>query len=162
MPRTAAYDGFTYLPLAVTRHACCEAQRVGSCSTANYTFLLLAWLCCLCAVLCCPQGALTALPLRCLWAIWQLLSKLLLPGSRSRSHGSNDSSSNSRASLLPGALLYDLLCALLMLGAVVVLSQIKPGVLYYWMKDITSEFLKIQVLFTALEICDKVCGVLGG
>lgn len=118
------------------------------------------------------QGALTALPLRCLWAFWTLLSNLLLP-SRSRQSGSTDSnpsssstnanssnsnaSSNNRLCLLPGAQLYDLLCVLLMLGAVLVLSRIRPGVLYYWMKDITSEFLKIQVLFTALEICDKVC-----
>jgi hypothetical protein len=86
--------------------------------------------------------------------MWQMMTNLLLPGRRrSRQPGS---SSSSRPSLLPGAQLYDLLCALLMLAAVVVLSQIKPGVLYYWMKDITSEFLKIQVLFTALEILDKV------
>jgi hypothetical protein len=85
--------------------------------------------------------------------VWQALTHLLLPGRRSRQAGS---SSSSRPSLLPGAQLYDVLCALLMLGAVVVLNHIKPGVLYYWMKDITSEFLKIQVLFTALEILDKV------
>lgn len=82
-----------------------------------------------------------------------MLTNLLLPGRRSRQPGSG---SSTRPSLLPGAQLYDLLCALLMLAAVAVLSQIKPGVLYYWMKDITSEFLKIQVLFTALEILDKV------
>eukprot|EP00878_Enallax_costatus_P033306 GHUV01036719.1.p1 GENE.GHUV01036719.1~~GHUV01036719.1.p1 ORF type:complete len:123 (+),score=33.20 GHUV01036719.1:290-658(+) len=58
--------------------------------------------------------------------------------------------------MLPGAQLYDLMCVLLLLAAVGVLSQIKPGVIYYWMKDITSEFLKIQVIFTALEILDKV------
>lgn len=103
---------------------------------------------CLLCVCCCRQGALTALPLRCLWALCRMLTHLLLPGRRR--------SGASRPPLLPGAQLYDLLCALLMLGAVVVLSHIKPGVLYYWMKDITSEFLKIQVLFTALEILDKV------
>jgi hypothetical protein len=104
------------------------------------------------------QGALTALPLRCLWALCQMLTNLLLPGRRSRQPGSSgsSSSSSSRPSLLPGAQLYDLLCVLLMLAAVAVLSRIRPGVLYYWMKDITSEFLKIQVLFTALEILDKV------
>lgn len=101
------------------------------------------------------QGALTALPLRCLYALWRMLTHLLLPSRRSRHPGSSGSNGG-RPPLLPGAQLYDLLCALLMLGAVAVLSQIKPGVLYYWMKDITSEFLKIQVLFTALEILDKV------
>lgn len=117
---------------------------------------LVRCVCCVCppvrchAACGCLQGALTALPLRCLWALCRMLTHLLLPGRR------QPGSSGSRPPLLPGAQLYDLLCALLMLGAVVVLSQIKPGVLYYWMKDITSEFLKIQVLFTALEILDKV------
>jgi hypothetical protein len=103
------------------------------------------------------QGALTVLPLRCLYALWRMLTHLLLPSRRSR-HAGGSGSNGGRPPLLPGAQLYDLLCALLMLGAVAVLSQIKPGVLYYWMKDITSEFLKIQVLFTALEILDKVGG----
>jgi hypothetical protein len=115
-------------------------------------FLLLLLLPLLLLFLLLPQGALTVLPLRCLWALWQLLrGLLLLPRSRRGQPGSS-----ARPALLPGAQLYDLLCAVLMLGALCVLSQIKPGVLYYWMKDITSEFLKIQVLFTALEILDKV------
>lgn len=89
---------------------------------------------------------MTVLPLRCLRTLWQLLT--------SASRKNTGGSSSSR--MLPGAQLYDLLCVLLLLAAVGMLSQIKPGVIYYWMKDITSEFLKIQVVFSALEILDKV------
>jgi hypothetical protein len=93
--------------------------------------------------------------------IWQLASSLLLPSTRSSSRqrgAATAAAGGSRARNVPsGAQLYDFLCVLLLLGAVGMLSLIKPGVIYYWMKDITSEFLKIQVLFTALEILDKVC-----
>jgi hypothetical protein len=92
------------------------------------------------------------LPLRCLRALWQLPARLLT-GSRSNT---NASTATRPQPLLPGAQLYDVLCVCLVLAAAAVLSLIKPGVIYYWMKDITSEFLKVQVLFTALEICDKV------
>ena len=78
---------------------------------------------------------MTVLPLRCIRTTWQLIA------SRRR---------------LAGAQLYDLLCALLLFTSVALLSFVRPGVIYYWMKDITSEFLKIQVIFTALEILDKV------
>eukprot|EP00775_Hariotina_reticulata_P010750 gene10750-10906_t len=101
-------------------------------------------------------GQLTILPLRCLRSFWQLLSQLWLPGPRAAA--GRRGSSGSR---LTGAQLYDLLCVLLLLGAVTVLSQIKPGVIYYWMKDITSEFLKIQVVFNALEILDKILSNFG-
>jgi hypothetical protein len=97
------------------------------------------------------------LPLRCLRTMWQLCSSLLLPSMRSRQRAA---AAGSRGRMVPsGAQLYDFLCVLLLLGAVSMLSLIKPGVIYYWMKDITSEFLKIQVIFTALEILDKVCYV---
>lgn len=105
-------------------------------------------LCCLLPLL---QGALTVLPLRCLRSMWQLLISL----SQSAIVGKRSSSSSSKA-VLSGAQLYDLLCVMLLLAAVLMLSLIKPGVIYYWMKDITTEFLKIQVLFSALEILDKV------
>jgi hypothetical protein len=118
--------------------------------------------CCLCAAVC-SQGALTVLPLRCLRTLWQLASSLLLPNICSSSSSSRHrpaaaaAAGGGRDRMVPsGAQLYDFLCVLLLLGAVGMLSLIKPGVIYYWMKDITSEFLKIQVIFTALEILDKV------
>ena len=30
------------------------------------------------------------------------------------------------------------------------------GTLYFWMKDLTQEFLKLHVIATAVEILDKV------
>lgn len=99
------------------------------------------------------------LPLRCLRTMWQLGSSLLLLPSAARSSSSRQppAAAGSRSRGVPsGAQLYDFLCVLLLLAAAGVLSLIKPGVIYYWMKDITSEFLKIQVIFTALEILDKV------
>jgi hypothetical protein len=107
------------------------------------------------------------LPLRCLRTLWQLASSLLLPSSRSSSSRHHTAAAaaaggSSRGRMVPsGAQLYDFLCVLLLLGAAGMLSLIKPGVIYYWMKDITSEFLKIQVIFTALEILDKILSNFG-
>jgi len=66
--------------------------------------------------------------------------------------------------LLPGYQLYDVVSTALLVSAAACLTLLRPGFIYYWMKDITSEFLKIHVLFNALEILDKVGeeGVGGG
>ncbi len=90
------------------------------------------------------QAALTVLPLRCLNALTHLLQPPPQPPLANR------------RGPLAGHQLYDLICAGLLVAAVVCLRLLQPGLIYYWMKDITSEFLKIQVLFTALEILDKV------
>lgn len=58
--------------------------------------------------------------------------------------------------LLPGHQLYDVVSTGLLVAAAGALTLLRPGLIYYWMKDITSEFLKIHVLFNALEILDKV------
>lgn len=52
--------------------------------------------------------------------------------------------------------MFDLLCLLILLGVSVCLRTVRPGWLYYWLKDITNEFLKMSVLSTAFEIADKV------
>lgn len=57
---------------------------------------------------------------------------------------------------LRGDQLYDLLCVLIFLGTVLFLWRLNAGALYFWMKDLTHEFLKLSVLFTALELSDKV------
>ncbi len=59
---------------------------------------------------------------------------------------------------LRGDQLYDLLGVLIFLGTVLFLWHLNAGVLYFWMKDLTQEFLKLSVLFTALELADKVGG----
>lgn len=58
---------------------------------------------------------------------------------------------------LRGDQLFDLLCAALFMLTVVFLYHLKPGSIYYWVKDMTQEFLKLSVLMTALELCDKIC-----
>lgn len=54
---------------------------------------------------------------------------------------------------------FDILCLLILFGGTLVLRAIKPGFIYYWLKDITSEFLKMSVLSSAFEIADKVGSV---
>ena len=57
---------------------------------------------------------------------------------------------------LRGDQLYDLLGVLIFIGTVFFLWHLNAGTLYFWMKDLTQEFLKLSVLFTALELSDKV------
>lgn len=89
-----------------------------------------------------PQASLTLLPLRALRAAANIASSRGRPSCGCR--------------LLPGHQLYDLVSAVLLAAAAGCLTLLRPGLIYYWMKDITSEFLKIHVLFNALEILDKV------
>ncbi|KAF5842436.1 eukaryotic membrane protein family-domain-containing protein [Dunaliella salina] len=63
--------------------------------------------------------------------------------------------SNSRRSKIGGSQLYDIVCMLILLGSSAILRAIRPGFIYYWLKDITSEFLKMSVLSSAFEIADK-------
>lgn len=57
---------------------------------------------------------------------------------------------------LTGPLLYDILL-LVMFGCMLVfMASINMGSIYYWLKDMTHEFLKLSVLYTALELSDKV------
>ncbi|GAB4821944.1 hypothetical protein N2152v2_008990 [Parachlorella kessleri] len=58
---------------------------------------------------------------------------------------------------LRGDQLYDLLGVLIFVGTVLFLWHLNAGTLYFWMKDLTQEFLKLSVLFTALELSDKIC-----
>lgn len=58
---------------------------------------------------------------------------------------------------LRGDQLFDLLCAVMFGGMVAFLWRLKPGTIYFWVKDLTQEFLKLSVLHTALELCDKIC-----
>ena len=36
------------------------------------------------------------------------------------------------------------------------LRQLNAGAIYFWIKDLTQEFLKLQVIYTAVEMFDKV------
>lgn len=37
-----------------------------------------------------------------------------------------------------------------------VVMSLNAGVIYFWMKDLSQEFIKLSVIFTAMEICDKI------
>jgi hypothetical protein len=88
------------------------------------------------------QASLTLLPLRCLRALLHAARTKGRPAAGCR--------------LLAGHQLYDVVSTVLLISAAAALTLLRPGIIYYWMKDITSEFLKTSVLFNALEILDKV------
>jgi hypothetical protein len=109
------------------------------------------------ACCCWCQGTFTLLPLRCFWALLTLASA---PSARARTKAATYAPGGGR--LLPGNQLYDLACVALLGASLWTLLLLPPGRIYYWMKDVISEFLRIQVLFTALELLDKVCVCGGG
>ncbi|GFR40182.1 hypothetical protein Agub_g740, partial [Astrephomene gubernaculifera] len=136
-------------------------------------------------------GIFTLLPLRCAAALLQLLRGALAPlrprrhgrwwGSRQHHRPTNTAAStapgavaaaaaaDSSASAAPpapaprlsGSQLYDMLCLAILFGATAVLRAVRPGSIYYWLKDITSEFLKMSVLSTAFDISDKILSNFG-
>lgn len=55
-----------------------------------------------------------------------------------------------------GADLYDAACAAIFAGAAAALCAVPCGALYFWMKDLTQEFLKLHVIYTAIEIGDRI------
>jgi hypothetical protein len=84
------------------------------------------------------QAVFTVLPLRFAIALRALL---LLPLPRS--------------SPIRGDQMFDLACAAIWSATFVLLRAVRPGSIYFWMKDLTQEFLKLSVLQTALELGDK-------
>jgi hypothetical protein len=57
--------------------------------------------------------------------------------------------------------LFDVLACIVWLCTCCALSNVQAGRIYFWMKDITPEFLKIHALYYALEVLQKVCHPLG-
>ncbi|PNH11543.1 Protein TAPT1 [Tetrabaena socialis] len=54
-----------------------------------------------------------------------------------------------------------MVCLGILVFATAVLRAVRPGSIYYWLKDITSEFLKMSVLSTAFDISDKILSNFG-
>ncbi|KAK9813486.1 hypothetical protein WJX73_001775 [Symbiochloris irregularis] len=52
--------------------------------------------------------------------------------------------------------LFDAICVFIFASAVLFLWVVNAGALYFWMKDLTQEFLKLHVIATAVEILDKI------
>ncbi|KAL6768339.1 hypothetical protein ACKKBF_B38750 [Auxenochlorella protothecoides x Auxenochlorella symbiontica] len=77
--------------------------------------------------------------------------------SKQAPHGDKPPQAPHRPQPLTGPQLYDLLL-LGMFGCMMAfITSLNVGSIYYWLKDLTHEFLKLSVLYTALELSDKIC-----
>ena len=59
-------------------------------------------------------------------------------------------------SRLKGDQLFDIICVGIFITTVLFLRHLNAGAIYFWIKDLTQEFLKLQVIYTAVELFDKV------
>lgn len=57
---------------------------------------------------------------------------------------------------LQGDQLFDMLCVLIFAVTLSFLRLLPAGTIYFWLKDLTQEFLKLHVVHSAVEIFDKV------
>lgn len=55
-----------------------------------------------------------------------------------------------------GDQLFDCICVGLHLAAVGLLWRLNAGAMYFWIKDLTQEFLKLSIIYSSVEIFDKV------
>lgn len=55
-----------------------------------------------------------------------------------------------------GDQLYDVICVCIHLAAVALLRRLNAGAMYFWIKDLTHEFLKLSIIYSSVEIMDKV------
>lgn len=84
------------------------------------------------------------------------------PKSKQAPHGDKPPQGPHPPQPLTGPQLYDLLL-LGMFGCMMAfITSLNVGSIYYWLKDLTHEFLKLSVLYTALELSDKVLCALAG
>ena len=108
------------------------------------------------------QAVFTLLPVRVVVAAVSLVRSVLLGLAQPRGKSSdgesdvNGGSSGGGSGGLRGDQLFDLLNVGLFGATLLLLTRINPGTIYFWMKGMTQEFLKLSVLFTALELSDKV------
>ena len=109
-------------------------------------------------------GIFTVLPLRVLTSLF-LLYRLLLsrvgicsPPSTGTHQGKHDSPKKvSKSMLLRGDQIFDLICVTIFVIMILFLWHVRAGAIYFWVKELTQEFLKLSVLHTALELGDKIC-----
>ena len=59
-------------------------------------------------------------------------------------------------SRLKGDQLFDMICVGIFMVTVLFLRHLNAGAIYFWIKDLIQEFLKLQVIYTAVELFDKV------
>ena len=95
----------------------------------------------------CTQAVFTVLPVRFARALAAALRSL---GPRAKSGAAENSGGG-----LQGDQLFDLLCVLIFGATVAFLRLLPAGTIYFWLKDLTQEFLKLHVIHSAVEIFDK-------
>jgi hypothetical protein len=91
----------------------------------------------------------TLLPIRVGGALWAAARC----GARAARRGPP---AGARGPRLRGDQLFDLLCACMFVGVVWFLWRLDAGAIYFWVKELTQEFLKLSLIHTALELGDKV------
>jgi hypothetical protein len=100
----------------------------------------------------------TLLPLRVAAALWALGAGLARRARGGKGAGNAPASPADRQpGLLRGDQIFDLLCAAMFAGVVAFVWSVRAGLLYFWVKEMTHEFLKLSVLQSALELGDKIC-----
>lgn len=92
------------------------------------------------------QAVFTVLPVRFARAALAVLRCVAgrRPGRRPRAGG------------LAADQLFDVLCVLIFSALFGVMRLLPAGAIYFWLKDLTQEFLKLHVVHSAVEIFDKV------
>ena len=63
---------------------------------------------------------------------------------------------SSREPRAQGDQLFDVICVCIHLAAVALLRRLNAGSMYFWIKDLTQEFLKLSIIYSSVEIFDKV------
>ena len=58
---------------------------------------------------------------------------------------------------LRGDQMYDMIGLVMFIAVLFFLWSLDVGAIYFWLKDMTQEFLKLSVLYTALDLSDKIC-----
>lgn len=86
------------------------------------------------------QAVFTVLPVRLLGAVSSAVCSLR--SGRGTMHGDQ---------------LFDVLCVAMFGATIAFLRFLPAGTIYFWLKDLTQEFLKLHVVHGAVEIFDKVC-----
>ncbi len=61
-----------------------------------------------------------------------------------------------RKGVMRGDQLFDIITVGIFSATVLFLWSLNAGTIYFWMKDLTQEFLKLHVMYSALELGDKV------
>lgn len=133
---------FTVLPVCACEGRADGRMRASLLQTSSEV-------CCACSSLLNPashtQAVFTVLPVRFARAVLAVLRSACGHRAGRRPHAGG----------LAADQLFDVLCVLIFGATFAVLRQLPAGAIYFWLKDLTQEFLKLHVVHSAVEIFDK-------